>query len=88
MTAVFGSLALMSVIWFLVAGLAICDWLSRRSFKINYIFIRLFLPLYVNQYKTITTAETGKPGPLYYHWIISINCALVLGIAAIVSEFA
>ena len=88
MTIIFSVIAVIAVIWFIVTGFIICDWLAKRSYKVNYVFIRLFLPLYVNQYKTLTVAETGKPGALFYHWIISINTALVFGIAAIISRYA
>jgi hypothetical protein len=86
MTNVFISIALIAVIWFTVTSIIICNWLSKRSYKVNYLFIRFFLPVYVNQYKTITKSETGKPGALFYHWIISINIALAFGIAAFVSK--
>jgi hypothetical protein len=85
MTILFISIAIISVVWFIVTGLVICDWLGKRSYRVNYLFIRLFLPVYVYQYKKLTTAETGRAGPLYYHWIISINTALVFAVAAIVS---
>ena len=87
MTIIFTSIAAIALIWFIVIGFVICDWLSERSYKVNYVFIRLFLPVYVNQYKKLTIAETGKVGALYYHWIISINIALVCVIAAVVFYF-
>lgn len=85
MTALFASIAIISVIWYIITGLIICDWLGKRSYKVKYLFLRLFLPLYVNQYKKLTTAETGRAGILYLHWIISINMALVFTAAAIIS---
>ena len=85
MTIIFTLIAVIALIWFIVTGFIICDWLSKRSYKVNYIFIRLFLPVYVNQYKKLTIAETGKAGALYYHWIISINITLVCVIAAVVA---
>jgi hypothetical protein len=88
MTIIFASIAVIALIWFIVIGFVICDWLSERSYKVNYVFIRLFLPVYVNQYKKLTLAEAGKTGALYYHWIISINIALVFVIAAFISYFA
>ena len=87
MTIIFTSIAAIALIWFIVIGFVICDWLSERSYKVNYVFIRLFLPLYVSQYKKLTIAETGKAGELYYHWIISINIALVCIIAAVIFYF-
>lgn len=85
MTVLFASIAVISVIWYIVTGLIIFDWLSKRSYKVNYLFLRLFLPLYVNQYKKLTTAETGKAGILYLHWIISVNMALIFTVAAVIS---
>ena len=43
-------------------------------------------PVYAHRYKKITLEETGKVGPLFYHWVIAINTALVLAIAAIISK--
>jgi hypothetical protein len=85
MTILLASVAIMAVVWFLVTGLEICDWLGKRSYKVNIVFLRLFLPLYVSQYRKLTIAETGRAGPLYYHWIISINTVLVFVIAAVIS---
>lgn len=85
MTVLFASIAVISVIWYIVTGIIICDWLSKRSYKVNYLFLRMFLPLYANQYRKLTTAESGRVGILYLHWIISINMALVFAAAAIVS---
>jgi hypothetical protein len=45
-------------------------------------------PVYANRYKKITLEETGKTGSLFYHWIISINTALVFAVAAIISRAA
>ena len=86
MTVLFALISVIAVIWYIVASLIICDWLSKRSYKVNYLFLRLFLPVYVNQYKKLTIAETGRAGPIYLHWIISINIALVFVIAAVVSH--
>ena len=63
----------------------IINELLKRKQKINFVFIKLMLPVYAHRYKKITLEETGKVGPLFYHWVIAINTALVLAIAAIVS---
>ena len=53
-------------------------FLGKRNDKIeNFIFIKLFIFRYVNNYKRITKNETGKVGYLFYSWLISINVALV-----------
>ncbi len=46
----------------------------------------LMLPVYAHRYKKITLEETGKVGSLFYHWLISINVALVFAVAAIISK--
>jgi hypothetical protein len=63
----------------------IINELLKRKQKINFVFIKLMLPVYAHRYKKITLEETGKVGPLFYHWVIAINTALVLAIATIVS---
>ena len=63
----------------------IINELLKRKQKIDFVFIKLMLPVYAHRYKKITLEETGKVGPLFYHWVIAINTALVLAIAAIVS---
>jgi hypothetical protein len=63
----------------------IINELLKRKQKINFVFIKIMLPVYAHRYKKITLEETGKVGPLFYHWVIAINTALVLAIATIVS---
>jgi len=76
--------AALAAIWSVVASVLIFENLRRRGEKVSFFWLRVKAPWYVYQYKKITTAETGKVGPLFYHWIISINLALIFGIAAIV----
>ena len=78
-------LAIACAFWNVVAGILICIELSKRGVKINYVFIKALIPWYAHRYKSTTLQETGKVGPLFYHWIISINAALVAGIAGIVA---
>jgi hypothetical protein len=40
-------------------------------------------PIYAQRHKKITTDENGKPGPLFYQWVASINLAPVLTAGAI-----
>lgn len=74
------ALAFAAVIWNIVVSMMIVDNLSKRGKKINFIFIRLYLPWYVDSYRRITKEEAGQPGVLYYHWEISIMVALVVGL--------
>ncbi|MCI0498891.1 MAG: hypothetical protein L0Y36_04315 [Planctomycetales bacterium] len=76
--------AIMSVLWGVVSFAGIVSFLSRRGIKINYLLIRILIFKYVHQYYRITREETGRPGPWFYSYMISMNLALVLVIAGIV----
>ena len=74
-------LALVSVGVFVVLAMMIVHEVSKRGVKINFLWLRLYIIKYINQYKKITTQETGKPGPLFYPCIISVNLALIFAVA-------
>jgi hypothetical protein len=80
-------LAFIAVGWYIVAGLMIFTELEKRGEKVYFIFLNFMLPFYAQRYKKITIEETGRTGRLFYHWLIAINTALVLGAAAIASKF-
>lgn len=86
MTMFFAVIAGAALIVYIVTSIMIIDILKKRGEKINFIFINLLIPFYAHKYKKMTAAETGKPGSLFYYWIVSINTALVFGIAAVVSK--
>jgi hypothetical protein len=71
--------------WSVVSSLRIYDALRRLNMNVSFLWLRVMIPKYARQYKEITIKETGKPGPLYYHWIISINLALVMAVALILT---
>lgn len=75
-------LALSCAIWNIVTTARICDALRRRGVKVNFFLLRVLIPRYVGMYKRITREETGRTGLLYYHWLISINATLVIGLGA------
>ena len=74
----FLGMALVSVSWGIVSMIVITSFVSDRGTKINYFLYRLYIIKYVNQYKQITEAENGEPGPWFYSFVISMNMALVL----------
>ncbi len=88
LTISFTVIAGIAVVWFIVSGILIINELLKRKQKISFVFIKLMLPVYAHRYKKITLEETGKVGPLFYHWVIAINIALVFAIAAIISMAA
>ena len=40
---------------------------------------------YLGQYRKVTLEETGRVGPLFYHYVIPLSIALVLVIILVVS---
>jgi len=76
--------ALVSVIFGIVFMIMIVSFLSKRGIKINYVFLRLYIIKYIHQYRKITIEENGKPGHLFYAFIVSMNLALVLAVIGII----
>ena len=87
-TIFFAVIAGIPIVWHIVSGAMIVNKLMKRKQKIQFIIIKLMLPVYAHRYKKITLEETGKVGSLFYHWVISINVTLVFGVAAIISKVA
>ena len=79
----FGILAGLCGFWNGITGAIICSDLRRRGESANFFLLRMMAPVYAHQYRKITMAETGRTGPLFYHWVISINAALVFGLLAV-----
>lgn len=76
--------ALVSVIFGIVFMIMIVSFLSKRGIKINYLLLRLYIIKYIHQYRKITMEENGKPGNLFYAFIVSMNLALVLTVIGII----
>lgn len=74
----------LGVIWNIVTSLRIYGFLHRRDVPASFLMLRMMAPKYAFQYKQLTTREKGRPGPLFYHWIISINLAFVFAVAALI----
>ena len=77
------AVAVACVVANVIFSMIIVHELSKRGVKINILWLRLLIIKYVNQYKRITQAETGKTGSLFYLWIFSINAALVCALAGL-----
>jgi len=86
LTICFAVIAGIAIIWFIVSGIMIINELLKRKEKISFVFIKLMFPVYAHRYKKITLEETGTVGSLFYHWLISVNVALVFAVAAIISK--
>ena len=77
-------MALVSVGWEIVSMIAITNFVSERGTKINFFLYRIYIIKYVSQYKQITEAENGVPGPWFYSFVISMNLTWVLAIIGFV----
>lgn len=77
-------IAFAAVAWNVVSTIMIVNWLRARGHKINFMVIKALAPVYAHRYKALTLEETGTVGPLFVHWIVSINVALVAGVVAVV----
>lgn len=77
-------LAIAAAVLSVVFSMLIVHELQKRKVKINFFFLKLYLPKYAHQYKEITLKETGKVGPLFFGWLMSINAAWVFAIRGLV----
>jgi hypothetical protein len=77
-------LALASALWGVVASILMFESLRRRGQRVSFLRLRLLMPLYVHRYAEVTRAETGRPGALFYHFLLSFNLALAAALVALV----
>jgi hypothetical protein len=77
-------LLLLCVIWAVVASVLIARDLHKRGVPVSFIWLRLMILKYLHQYSKITREETGRVGPLFYHYVVPLNVALVLAIATLI----
>ena len=87
MSMVFFVLALISVASGITFMILITSNLSKRGIKINYFMLRLYIIKYVHQYRKITMAGSGKPGPLYYPFVASMVLTLFFAIIGIIFKY-
>lgn len=79
-------LMLMAALWHVISSLMIYNYLRDHGENVNFIMIRLLMFRYTAEYKKITLEEQGRVGPLFYHWLISINVALVAAILLAINK--
>lgn len=86
-TIVCVSMAVCCVVWYVVTTMLIYENLRQRGEKVNFILLRMLAPWYASKYKTITKAESGQVGTLFYHWVISINLTMVFVLTAVLTHW-
>lgn len=85
-SAVLVTAAAVCVIWAVVAGVLMTAALDRRGVKTPFPFIGLFMFRNLALYRDTTMKETGAVGRLFYHYVVPINAAWVLVLAALVTR--
>jgi hypothetical protein len=58
--------------------------LKNRGIQASLVWARFKIVQYLNQYRDATTEERGKPGFLFYSWIITIDLAFLSFIIALI----
>jgi hypothetical protein len=71
--------ALANVAVFIMIAMA----LDRRGYKTNMFLARIYFFKYLSAYKEFTRKETGRTGPLYGLWVLSIILALLFALGAV-----
>ena len=86
--AILAGVSIICGIWAVTASLLIARDLEKRGNQVSYIWLRLMILKYLHQYIKITQDETGYVGPLFYHYIVPLNIALVAAVVmAIIALF-
>jgi hypothetical protein len=78
-----GFLAIACAAWSVVTAIRITAFLEKRGLKTPFPFWGFYIFRNLGRYRETTIKETGKPGPLYYQYVIPINIALLLGLIAL-----
>ena len=77
-------LAVASAVWATIAAYRMGSWLSHHGVKVNWFWYRATMPWYVHRYRKMTKESEGRAGPLFTHFIVAINLALVLAVATMI----
>jgi len=85
-TVIIAVIGAVAVIWHVTTTILIYEALRKRNLKVSFLFLRLMGPKYASQYREVTRRETGRTGPLFFHWILSINAALVMAVLLILNQ--
>ena len=72
------ALGLLCAAWAVVAAVMIAANLHKRGIPISFIWLRLMVLKYLHEYAKLTQEETGRVGPLFYHYVVPLNIALVV----------
>jgi hypothetical protein len=65
-----------------VSAVLITNELNKRGVETPVLFFRMNFLKYMEMYKKMTLAETGKVGRFFYAYIIAINSTWIFALAA------
>jgi hypothetical protein len=71
-------IALACIIWSITALMIISSKVSKSGTRVHFFLITLLFFRYISIYEDLTRKETGKKGPLVYHFIIPLWIALII----------
>ena len=83
---VFLVLAVACAVTGVVLMMAMTAAVRARGYTINWAFLRLFVLKYISDYRNITIKESGRPGPLFYPFVISMNLALLFTVIGLILQ--
>ena len=69
-----------------VLMMAMTSAVQARGQRIDWVFLRLFVLKYISDYRNLTIKEKGRPGPLFYPFVISMNLALLFTVLGLVLQ--
>jgi hypothetical protein len=81
---IFLALAVPCVVAGIVLMMSMAGAVHARGYPTNWVFIRLYIFKYVAQYRRLTIQESGRPGPLFYPFIVSMNLGFLFAILGLV----
>ena len=81
-------LGVVCVIWAVVAAVMIAVNLNKRGIKVSFVWLRLMILKYLHEYAKVTREETGHVGPLFYHYVVPLNVALLIVIVLAITHWA
>jgi hypothetical protein len=82
------AIGLICAVWAVVAAILIAVDLSKRGVSISIVWLRLMILRHLHEYAKVTSEETGRVGPLFYHYVVPLNVALVVFIVLAVFYWA
>lgn len=71
-------IAFVCIVWSIVSLMIISGKVSKSGTKVHFFLITLLFFRYISIYEEMTKKETGKNGPLVYHFVIPLWIALII----------